>query len=80
MSLLELSDTNSPLLRELAQKAPGTFQHSIQLLNLAEEGILEIGGNALLVRAGALYHDIGKMNNPQFFIENQISGINPMMI
>ena len=77
MSLLELSDTNSPLLRELAQKAPGTFQHSIQVANLAEEGILEIGGNALLVRAGALYHDIGKMKNPQFFIENQISGINP---
>ena len=77
VSLLELSDTNSPLLRELAQVAPGTFQHSIQVANLAEEGILEIGGNALLVRAGALYHDIGKMKNPQFFIENQISGINP---
>ena len=77
MSLLELSDTNSPLIRELAQKAPGTFQHSIQVANLAEEGILEIGGNALLVRAGALYHDIGKMKNPQLFIENQISGINP---
>jgi len=77
VSLLELSDTNSPLLRDLAQVAPGTFQHSIQVANLAEEGILEIGGNALLVRAGALYHDIGKMKNPQFFIENQISGINP---
>ena len=77
VSLLELSDTNSPLLRELAQKAPGTFQHSIQVANIAEEGILEIKGNALLVRAGALYHDIGKMKNPQFFIENQISGINP---
>ena len=77
VSLLELSDTNSPLLRELAQKAPGTFQHSIQVANLAEEGILEIGGNALLVRAGALYHDIGKMKNPQYFIENQMSGINP---
>lgn len=77
ISLLELSDTNNPLLRELAQKAPGTFQHSIQVANLAEEGILEIGGNALLVRAGALYHDIGKMKNPQFFIENQHSGINP---
>jgi len=77
VSLLELSDTNSPLLRELAQKAPGTFQHSIQVANIAEEGILAIKGNALLVRAGALYHDIGKMKNPQFFIENQISGINP---
>lgn len=77
VSLLELSDTNSPLLRELAQKAPGTFQHSIQVANLAEEGILSIGGNALLVRAGALYHDIGKMINPQYFIENQVTGINP---
>jgi len=77
VSLLELSDTNNPLLRKLAQKAPGTFQHSLQVANLAEEGILEIGGNALLVRAGALYHDIGKMKNPQYFIENQISGINP---
>lgn len=77
ISLLELSDTNNPLLRELAQNAPGTFQHSIQVANLAEEGILEIGGNALLVRAGALYHDIGKMKNPQFFIENQHSGVNP---
>ena len=77
VSLLELSDTNSPLLRELAQKAPGTFQHSMQVANLAEEGILEIGGNALLVRAGALYHDLGKMKNPQFFIENQSTGINP---
>ena len=77
VSLLELSDTNSPLLRDLAQKAPGTFQHSIQVANLAEAGILEIGGNALLVRAGALYHDIGKMKNPQYFIENQVSGVNP---
>jgi putative nucleotidyltransferase with HDIG domain len=77
VSLLELSDTNNPLLRELAQKAPGTFQHSLQVANLAEEGILEIGGNALLIRAGALYHDIGKMKNPQFFIENQSTGINP---
>lgn len=77
VSLLELSDTNNPLLRELAQKAPGTFQHSLQVANLAEEGILEIGGNAMLVRAGALYHDLGKMKNPQYFIENQSTGINP---
>jgi cyclic-di-AMP phosphodiesterase PgpH len=77
VSLLELSDTNNPLLRELAQKAPGTFQHSMQVANLAEEGILEIGGNALLVRVGALYHDLGKMKNPQYFIENQSSGVNP---
>lgn len=77
VSLLELSDTNNSLLRELAQKAPGTFQHSLQVANLAEEGILEIGGNAMLVRAGALYHDLGKMKNPQYFIENQSTGINP---
>jgi hypothetical protein len=74
---MELSNTNSTLLRELAFKAPGTFQHSLQVANLAEAAIYKIGGNALLVRAGALYHDIGKMENPQYFIENQNSGINP---
>jgi hypothetical protein len=74
--LLELSDTNNDLLRELNLKAPGTFQHSLQVSNLAEEAIREIGGNPLLVRAGALYHDIGKMNAPAYFIENQ-SGVNP---
>jgi cyclic-di-AMP phosphodiesterase PgpH len=77
VSLLELSDTNSPLLRELASRAPGTFQHSLQVANLAEEAIYKIGGNALLVRTGALYHDIGKMEMPMYFIENQVSGINP---
>ncbi|MCF8226664.1 MAG: HDIG domain-containing protein [Bacteroidales bacterium] len=76
-TLFELSDTNQPLLRKLAEKAPGTFQHSIQVANLAEEAILKIGGNPLLVRTGALYHDIGKMNNPYFFIENQRNGENP---
>ncbi|MEI7596837.1 MAG: HDIG domain-containing metalloprotein [Bacteroidota bacterium] len=75
--LLELSDTNNKLLRELAEKAPGTFQHSLQVANLAEEAIYQIGGNALLVRTGALYHDIGKMDMPLFFIENQITGMNP---
>ncbi len=77
VSLLELSDTNSPLLRKLANEAPGTFQHSLQVANLAEEGIIAINGNALLVRAGALYHDIGKIKNPMYFIENQSGGLNP---
>lgn len=70
-TLIELSNPNHPLLRELTRKAPGTFQHSLQVANLAEEAIYQIGGNPLLVRAGALYHDIGKMNNPVYFIENQ---------
>jgi len=77
VTLLELSDTNRKLLRELSAKAPGTFQHSLQVANLAEEVIRTIGGNALLVRTGALYHDIGKMDMPLYFIENQVTGINP---
>ncbi len=76
-TLFELSDTNQPLLRKLAEQAPGTFQHSLQVANLAEEAVLRVGGNPLLVRTGALYHDIGKMNNPYFFIENQRDGDNP---
>jgi len=76
-TLMELSDTNQPLLRKLAEKAPGTFQHSLQVANLSEEAIFQIGGNPLLVRTGALYHDIGKMDNPLYFIENQTSDINP---
>lgn len=76
-TLFELSDTNQPLLRALAEKAPGTFQHSMQVASLAEEAVLKIGGNSLLVRAGALYHDIGKMENPQYFIENLHEGSNP---
>jgi putative nucleotidyltransferase with HDIG domain len=77
ITLIELTNTNAPLLREMAFTAPGTFQHSLQVANLAENAIYAIGGNALLVRAGALYHDIGKMENPLFFIENQNSGFNP---
>jgi cyclic-di-AMP phosphodiesterase PgpH len=77
LTLLELSDTNNKLLRQLAEKAPGTFQHSMQVAAIAEELTREIGGNPLLVRTGALYHDIGKMNNPLYFIENQITGVNP---
>lgn len=76
VTLLELADTNNKLLRALNEKAPGTFQHSLQVSNLAEEAIREIGGNSLLVRTGALYHDIGKMTAPAYFIENQ-SGVNP---
>jgi putative nucleotidyltransferase with HDIG domain len=77
VSLMEITNTNSKLLRELSYKAPGTFQHSLQVANLAEAAIFNIGGNALLVRAGALYHDIGKMENPQYFIENQNKKVNP---
>ena len=77
VSLLELTDTNHPILKEMAEKAPGTFQHSLQVGSLAEQAIMEIGGNVLLVRAGAMYHDIGKMDNPLFFIENQMAGVNP---
>jgi len=77
VTLMELADTNQPLLRNLAEKAPGTFQHSMQVANLAEEVIYKIGGNSLLIRAGALYHDIGKMSLPHFFIENQSPGLNP---
>tara|TARA_R110002072_G_scaffold17997_3_gene67629 strand:- start:14 stop:1012 length:999 start_codon:yes stop_codon:yes gene_type:complete len=77
VTLMELADTNRRLLRKLNTKAPGTFQHSLQVANLAEEAIRTIGGNALLVRTGALYHDIGKMNMPNYFIENQNSDYNP---
>jgi|WetSurSiteA1Bulk_404760.scaffolds.fasta_scaffold00460_4 cyclic-di-AMP phosphodiesterase PgpH len=76
-TLLELSDTNQPLLRKLAEMAPGTFQHSLQVANLAEDAVFNTGGNPLLVRAGALYHDIGKMDDAIYFIENQSSAINP---
>jgi hypothetical protein len=76
VTLLELSDTNSTLLRKLAIYAPGTFYHSIMVANIAEELIIELGGNPLLVRTGALYHDIGKIENALYFIENQTSGHN----
>ncbi|MDH3322230.1 MAG: HDIG domain-containing protein [Flavobacteriaceae bacterium] len=77
VSLLELSNTNTKLLRELNEKAPGTFQHSMQVANLAEASANEIGANAMLVRTGALYHDIGKMSNPMYFTENQTTSVNP---
>lgn len=76
-TLLELSDLNHPLLRELSDKIPGTFQHSLQVANLAEEAIYYIGGNTLLVRTGALFHDIGKLKHPRYFIENQGPNRNP---
>lgn len=73
--LIELCDTNNKLLRELATKAPGTFQHSLQVMNLADAAARSIGADVALVRAGALYHDIGKMSNPQCFIENETPGV-----
>ena len=74
-TLKDLSDTNNRLLQELARKAPGTFQHSLQVSNLAERAVRAIGGNSRLVKVGAMYHDIGKINNPQCFIENQAPGV-----
>ncbi len=75
-TLKDLSDTNNTLLQELARKAPGTFQHSLQVANLAERAVLAIRGNSRLVKVGAMYHDIGKISNPQCFIENQAPGVN----
>ncbi len=77
VTLIELGNSNNKLLRELAHQAPGTFQHSLQVANLAEEASYAIGGDSLLVRVGALYHDIGKMDAPMYFIENQVTGVNP---
>ncbi len=77
VSLLELSDTNAKLLKELSDCAPGTFHHSLQVANLAETAANEIGANTLLVRVGALYHDIGKMNAPTYFSENQTGSVSP---
>jgi putative nucleotidyltransferase with HDIG domain len=77
VTLLELSNTNSKLLRELNEKAPGTFQHSMQVANLAEAAANEIGANSMLVRTGALYHDIGKIISPMYFTENQATSVNP---
>jgi hypothetical protein len=76
VTLVELSDINNPLLRDLSRECPGTFQHSMAVSNLASEAAHKIGANVQLVRAAALYHDIGKIDNPAFFTENQY-GINP---
>ncbi len=77
LTLMELSSTNTPALRELSRNAPGTFQHSMQVANISEDLINEIGGNALLAKVGALYHDIGKIEAPLYFTENQNSDFNP---
>lgn len=77
LTLLELSDTNRPLIKELSLRAPGTFNHSLQVANLGEAAADAIGANALLTRVGALYHDIGKMLKPEYFVENQRPGDNP---
>lgn len=77
ITLVELTNVNSNLMLEFAEKAPGTFQHSLQVSNLATEAAKRIGAKVLLVRTGALYHDIGKMNHPEFFVENQ-TGANPL--
>ncbi len=77
LTLLELSTTNHPLLQKLATTAPGTFQHSLQVSNLAAAAANKIGANSMLVKVGALYHDIGKIAAPAYFIENQVSGFNP---
>jgi cyclic-di-AMP phosphodiesterase PgpH len=76
-TLLELADTNQPLLRKLAEEAPGSFQHSLQVANLAEEAARITGANILLVRTGALYHDIGKIANPKYYVENQVDEYSP---
>ena len=77
LTLMELSSTNNEALRTLSRRAPGTFQHSVQVANIAEDVVSELGGDALLARVGALYHDIGKIRNPIYFTENQTSGFNP---
>ena len=77
LTLMELSSTNNPALRELSRRAPGTFQHAMQVANISEDIVAEIGGNALLAKVGALYHDIGKIEAPLYFTENQNSGFNP---
>lgn len=76
-TLLELADMNRPILRRLAREAPGTYAHSINVANLAEAACAAIGANPLLARVGVYYHDIGKLGRPQYFIENQPSGLNP---
>ena len=79
ITLVELTDINSELLHTLAERAPGTFQHSMQVSNLAAEAAKAVGANALLVRTGALYHDIGKMTDPIYYVENQTGSENPLL-
>ena len=77
LKIIELSQPNHPLLQRLLREAPGTYQHSLQVANLAELGAQQIDANAPLVRIAAMYHDVGKILNPHFFIENQAEGVNP---
>ncbi|MDL2227818.1 HDIG domain-containing protein [Odoribacter sp. OttesenSCG-928-L07] len=77
VSLIELSNTNNTVLRKLSTEAPGTFQHSIQVANMSENAARKIGANVLLARVGALYHDIGKLDTPYYYSENQIKNTNP---
>lgn len=79
ITLVELTNVNSNLMHEFAEKAPGTFQHSLQVSNLATEAAKRIGAKVLLVRTGALYHDIGKLTHPEFFTENQTPDYNPLL-
>jgi len=79
VTLVELTNINSDLMMEFSERAPGTFQHSLQVSNLATEAAKKINANSLLVRTGALYHDIGKMKHPEYFIENQMGGKNPLI-
>jgi len=79
ITLIELSNLNSDLMHDFAEKAPGTFQHSLQVSSLASDAAKSIGAKALLVRTGALYHDIGKMAYPQWFVENQAGDTNPLL-
>lgn len=79
VTLVELTNINSDLMLKFAEVAPGSFQHSLQVSNLAAEAAKKINANSLLVRTGGLYHDIGKMKNPQYFIENQLDGVNPLL-
>ncbi|WP_243467263.1 HDIG domain-containing metalloprotein [Acetivibrio straminisolvens] len=74
LRLLEFANPNQPLLKRLLMEAPGTYHHSLMVGNLAEAGTEAIGGNALLARVGAYFHDIGKLKKPNFFIENQMNG------
>jgi putative nucleotidyltransferase with HDIG domain len=77
VTLVELSDINTSILRQLSESCPGTFQHSLQVSMLGTAAATKVGANPQLIRTGALYHDLGKMKNPQFFIENKIEGHNP---
>ena len=76
ISLLELSDANHPLLKELVQRAPGTYNHSINVASMSEAAAEAIGANGLLCRVAAYFHDVGKLRKPEYFIENQAGGVN----